>query len=132
MAEKAGNWLRVSEAVQDEASQIPDLVRWNESHDYEVARTYTIHGKSAFKGNRKFDETWARVLSDMRYGEIDVLVVWKQDRIDRKLNTFQMLAQVLEAGGRVEFVTEPHLNDLTTMAGRISLKIAEEMAYQES
>ena len=68
MTEKAGNWLRVSEAVQDEASQIPDLTRWNESHQYEVARTYTIHGKSAFKGNRKFirDDQAQKAFSKLR------------------------------------------------------------------
>jgi DNA invertase Pin-like site-specific DNA recombinase len=132
MGDKAGKWLRVSTSGQDEESQHPDLARWCNDHEYDIRRTYTIHGKSAYKGNRKFDETWAQVLDDMRAGEIDVLVVWKQDRIDRKLNTFQMLAQVVDAGGRVEFVTQPQLNDLTTMGGRIALKIQEEIAYAES
>jgi hypothetical protein len=43
-----------------------------------------------------------------------------------------MLAEVVTAGGRVEFVTQPHLNDLTTMGGRIALKVQEEIAYAES
>jgi hypothetical protein len=43
-----------------------------------------------------------------------------------------MLKQVVEAGGRVEFVTQPHLNDLTTMGGRIALKVQEEISYSES
>jgi DNA invertase Pin-like site-specific DNA recombinase len=125
-------WLRVSKSGQDEQSQVRDNERWIESHRYDLKRTYTIHGKSAFKGNKKFDEAWEKVLSDIRDGIIKVLVVWKQDRLDRKLQTFQMLAQVVTAGGRVEFVTQPHLNDLSTMGGRISLKVAEEIAYAES
>ncbi len=130
--ENAGMWLRVSKSGQDEASQIPDNEHWIKDHEYGLKRTYTIHGKSAFKGNRKFDEAWQKVLNDIRDGIITVLVTWKQDRIDRKLQTFQMIAEVVKAGGRVEFVTQPQLNDLSTMAGRISLKIAEEMAYEES
>jgi DNA invertase Pin-like site-specific DNA recombinase len=130
--ERAGRWLRVSRAEQDEQSQVPDVDHWIDSHGYELAATYTIRGKSAYSGNRRFDETWAKVLADIRSGEIDVLVVWKTDRLDRKLRTFQMLAEVVDAGGRVEFVTQPHLNDLTTMGGRIALKVQEEIAHEES
>jgi DNA invertase Pin-like site-specific DNA recombinase len=130
--EPAGIWLRVSSGAQDEQNQLPEDLAWCEAHGYEVRVTYTVHGKSAFKGNKKFDQAWAKVLADLKSGVIRVLVVWKQDRLDRKLATFQMLAQVVEAGGRVEFVTQPHLNDLTTMGGRIALKVEEEIAHAES
>jgi site-specific DNA recombinase len=132
MNEKAGIWLRVSSGKQDEASQLPDCQAWCESHGYATAETYQVHGRSAYKGNKQFDLAWDRALADMKAGRISVLVVWKQDRIDRKLATFQMLREVVDAGSRVEFVTQPHLNDLTTMGGRISLKVQEEIAYAES
>jgi DNA invertase Pin-like site-specific DNA recombinase len=132
MGESSGRWLRVSSAGQDEQSQLPELVRWETGHGYTMAAEYTIHGHSAFKGNKTFDAEWARVLEDMRSGKITVLVVWKQNRLDRKLHTFQMLQQVVEVGGRVEFVSQPHLNDLTTMGGRIALKVEEEIAYADS
>ena len=124
----------MSTGGQDEESQRPEVMRWCDSHGYTVPPEceYVIHGHSAFKGSRKFDRMWAQVLEDIRTRKITVLVVWKQNRIDRKLNTFQMLAQVVEAGGRVEFVTQPHLNDLTTMAGRLALKVEEEIAYADS
>jgi DNA invertase Pin-like site-specific DNA recombinase len=132
MSEPAGTWLRVSTTGQDETSQLPDNTAWIRSHDYTDEAQYVVHGHSAFKGNRAFDKAWNQVISDMRSGKIRVLVVWKSDRIDRKLNTFAMLKEVVDAGGRVEFVTQPHLNDLTTMGGRISLKVQEEIAYAES
>jgi DNA invertase Pin-like site-specific DNA recombinase len=132
MGEPAGHWLRVSSTGQDETSQIPDNEQWIKAHGYDVKETYTLHSYSAFKGTRKFDKAWAKVLTDIKNGVISVLVVWKTDRIDRKLNTLHMLKQVVDAGGRVEFTTQPHLNDLTTMAGRIALKIQEEIAYAES
>ena len=87
---------------------------------------------SAFKGNKKFDAEWAKVLKDITNGVFTVLVVWKTDRIDRKLETYKRIREVVEAGGRIEFVTEPHLNDLSTMGGRVALKIQEEIAYGES
>ena len=130
--EPAGAWIRVSSGGQDEQSQVPDLENWAGARSYDVAARYVIHGKSAFKGNRKFDQAWQQVIEDMKSGKIRVLLVWKQDRLDRKLQTFQMLAEVLDAGGRVEFVTQPHLNDLTQMGNRIALKVQEEIAHQES
>ena len=51
-----------------------------------------------------------------------MLICWKLDRLDRKLGAFQMIADVIAAGGRIEFVTQTALNDLSTMAGRISLR----------
>ena len=132
MTTPSGHVARVSTGKQDEAAQVPDNMAWIGARDYDLTQTYTIHGRSAFKGNRAFDAAWQGVLADMKSGKIRVLVVWKQDRIDRKLHTFQMLEQVVDAGGRVEFVTQPHLNDLTTMGGRISLKVQEEIAYAES
>lgn len=132
MGERAGMWLRVSSTEQDEASQQPTCERWIDGHGYELGPTYTVHGGSAFKGNKKFDETWASVLDYFRTGQIQVLVVWKLDRIDRKLEALRMIKDVVALGGRVEFSDQPHLNDLSTMAGRIALKIQEEIAYEES
>jgi len=132
MGDRAGRWLRVSTGNQDEGNQVPDVDAWCDSHGYDVTQTYVLHGKSAFKGSKKFDQTWAQVLSDMRSGKITVLVVWKTDRMDRKLNTIQMIKEAVDAGGRIEFVTQPHLNDLSTMGGRIALKVQEEIAHEES
>ena len=130
--ERSGRWLRVSTGRQDEGMQVPDVERWESEHNYDVKRVYTVHGGSAFKGSKKFDDEWANVIRDITRGIITVLVVWKTDRIDRKLQTYQMIKEVLDAGGRVEFVTQPHLNDLSTMGGRVALKIQEEVAYEES
>src|ERR1035438_5144815 len=132
MREQAGIWQRVSTGGQDEASQLPDLVRWCQSHDYEQAKSYVIHGASAFKGNKKFDAFWAQVLAEFKGSDINVLVVWNLKRLDRKLHATRMIEQIVELGGRVEFVTQPHLNQLSTMGGRISLTVEQEIAHAES
>jgi DNA invertase Pin-like site-specific DNA recombinase len=131
-AERAGAWFRVSTKDQDEANQQPEVMKWIEDHGYEPAATYQIHGASARKGNKRFDTTWAQVLDDFRTGKIKVLVVWRLSRLDRKLAATQMIAEVVKLGGRIEFAKQPHLNDLSTMAGRISLTVEQELAFAES
>ena len=132
MGDYAGNWLRVSTGGQDEDNQLPDINRWNEAHDYEVRRTYVLHGKSASKGEQQ--EALDRMLADMRLGLITVLVVWRDDRIERRgvMHMIPLINAVREAGGRIEFATQPHLNDLSTMAGRISLAVMAEIAHAET
>lgn len=137
MAERSARWLRVStnrkgDKKQDEAQQIPDVARWESDHGYDVRKTFTINGASAFKGNKRFDAEWAQVLKDITNGVFTVLVVWKTDRIDRKLETYDRIREVRDAGGRIEFVAQPHLNDLSTMAGRVALNIQTEIAHGES
>jgi DNA invertase Pin-like site-specific DNA recombinase len=130
-AERAGAWFRVSTKDQDEASQQPEVMKWIEDRGYGHAATYQIHGASARKGNKRFDTTWTHVLDDFRTGKITVLVVWRLSRLDRKLAATQMIAEVVKLGGRIEFAKQPHLNDLSTMAGRISLTVEQELAFAE-
>lgn len=132
MGDRAGIWLRVSTGQQDEENQAPDCLGWAASHDYEVARTYTLHGKSASKGEQQ--KYLDQVIEDMTRGIITVLVVWKDDRLERRglFHMTDFVKQVTEAGGRIEFVTQPMLNDLTTLAGRVSLTIMSEMAREEA
>src|SRR5712664_3777144 len=99
MGESAGFWLRVSSRTQDEASQLPDIVRWAQDREYDHAATYQIHGASARKGNSKFDAAWQSALDDFKSGKITVLVVWYLSRLDRKLAATRMIGEAVEAGG---------------------------------
>jgi site-specific DNA recombinase len=130
VAERAGVWLRVSSGGQDEASQEPDTLRYCETKGYEVARTYTVHGKSAYKGAQ--DPDWQRVVKDVEAGRISVVVIWNVDRLDRRniMHAIPMANAVLDAGGRIEFATQTI--DLTTMEGRIGFAIYCEQAHSES
>jgi DNA invertase Pin-like site-specific DNA recombinase len=129
--ERAGNWLRVSSGGQDEENQLPDNLRHCEANGYEIAATYTVHGKSAYHGHQ--DPDWRRVVADVKSGRIDVVVIWKVDRLDRRniLHAIPMANAVLDAGGRIEFSTQPYI-DLTTMPGRMAFANMCEMAYEES
>jgi DNA invertase Pin-like site-specific DNA recombinase len=131
MAERAGIWLRVSSGGQDEASQEPDVLRYCADKGYEVVNTYTVHGKSAYKGAHNPD--WQRVVKDVKSGAISVVVMWKVDRLDRQnmLHAVPMANAVLDIGGRIEFATQPYI-DLTTMPGRMAFGNLCELAHEES
>lgn len=54
----------------------------------------------------------------MRSGKISVLVVWQSSRIERRgaYNAFDLARRVREAGGRIEYVKDSHLNMANDMA----------------
>src|ERR1700730_4008375 len=116
MRDKAGLWQRVSTGGQDEASQLPDLTRWCESHDYDIAKSYVLHGKSASKGQQ--DKHIDEAIRDMQDGTITVLVVWQSSRIERRgaYSVFDLSRRVREAGGRIEYVKDAYLNDVNDMS----------------
>ena len=108
---RAGKWIRVSSGGQDEANQEPDVDKHCAGLGYDVIKTYTLHDKSASKGEQqaKLDE----VLADMRSNEIKVLVCWHSDRLERRgvLETLLFIAKVKEAGGRVVSTQEGILDE---------------------
>jgi site-specific DNA recombinase len=130
MAERAGIWLRVGTGGQDEVNQEPDVLRYCADRGYEVVKTYTVHGKSAYKGDQ--DPDWQRVVKDVKSGKISVVVVWNVDRLDRRniMHAIPMVNAVLDIDGRIEFATQSI--DLTTMEGRIGFAIYCEQALAES
>jgi site-specific DNA recombinase len=108
---RAGKWIRVSSGGQDEANQEPDIDKHCADVGYDVAKTYTLHDKSASKGQQQ--EMLDQVLADMRSNEISVLVCWHSDRLERRgvLKTLLFIAQVKEAGGRVISTQEGVLDE---------------------
>jgi DNA invertase Pin-like site-specific DNA recombinase len=107
--EPAGVWLRVSSGKQDEALQLPQVLKHCADNRLRPAKWYIIHGKSAFHGRHQKDLDQA--LEDMRHGETKVLAIWHSDRLERRPGKalLDVLAEFGDAGGRVESVQEPQL-----------------------
>lgn len=133
MAVKARIWLRVSTGRQDEANQLPDCVKWCDTHeyDYDLDERYIVHGKSAYHGEH--DKDLDRAFDAMSEGKYTVLVVWASDRIERRgaLAAFMLAERARNAGGRIEYVLEPHLNETNEMSD-VMLALAATMAFKES
>ena len=131
MGTKAGIWQRVSTGDQDEASQLSDLIKWCESHGYEVAERYVVHGKSAYHGKQEADLD--RALADMETGKITVLVVWAADRIERRgaLAALMLAQRARDAGGRIEYVKDSSLNDVNDFSD-VNMSLVATAARLES
>jgi DNA invertase Pin-like site-specific DNA recombinase len=133
MSERARLWQRVSTGGQDEASQLPDLIRWcdTQNYTYELDERYVIHGKSAY--HKKQAAALERAISDMANGQYTVLVVWAFDRIQRgsTLEAFMLAEQARAAGGRIEYVLDTYLNETNEMSD-VMLALAATAARQES
>jgi DNA invertase Pin-like site-specific DNA recombinase len=108
-------------------------VKWCDAHSYayDVAERYEIHGKSAYHG--KHAEALDRAFDDMAEGKYTVLVVWAADRIERRgaLAALTLAERAREAGGRIEYVKDAHLNTANEMSD-VMLALSGSMARQES
>lgn len=108
-----GAWIRVSSGKQDEANQVPIVIRYCIDRKYWPARWYVVHSKSAFHGKHQGDLEQA--IADMRYGTTKVLVIWHSDRLERRHDQGKSktlpgtLFEFVDAGGKVESVQEPQL-----------------------
>lgn len=133
MNDRARLWQRVSSGGQDEASQLPDLIKWCDSHSYEydLSERYVLHGKSASKG--KHQAELDRALDDMAAGKYTVLVVWQSSRIERRgaFSAFDLARRVREAGGRIEYVKDAYLNETNEMSD-VMLALAATKDRQKS
>jgi DNA invertase Pin-like site-specific DNA recombinase len=133
MSERARLWQRVSTGGQDEASQLPDLIRWSDTHNYEydLDERYVIKGKSAY--HKKQEAALDQAISDMANGQYTVLVVWAFDRIQRgtALEAFMLAEKARAAGGRIEYTQDAYLNETNEMSD-VMLALAATASRQES
>jgi DNA invertase Pin-like site-specific DNA recombinase len=63
-----------------------------------------------------------RLLSDIRERLIDVVVVYKVDRLTRSLADFAKIVEIFDAQG-VSFVAVTQQFDTTTSMGRLTLSV---------
>ena len=131
MATKAGIWIRVSSGKQDEQNQEPDVLRYCSERGYDITRRYEVHDRSAFRGEQ--DAELEKMLMDMRIGEIEVLVFWHSDRLERRGTEalFADLDNIRRAGGRFESTLEPYLGK-ANLEGSVMTAIAGATAHQYS
>jgi DNA invertase Pin-like site-specific DNA recombinase len=117
--ERAGLLFRVSTGGQDEENQVPDVEAHAERQAYRVIKRYRVHAKSAYKGEH--DEDLAEVLADFAAGRISVLVIWRQDRLDRRTvrEALTVIWKIRDLGGRIETANGEVLdeNNIGTIIG---------------
>jgi site-specific DNA recombinase len=71
-----------------------------------------------------------RLLADVRAGRLDVIVVYKVDRLTRALSDFAKMAEIFDAAG-VSFVSVTQAFNTTSSMGRLTLNVLLSFAQFE-
>ena len=93
----------------------------------ELADRYDDGG---FSGGSMERPAVQRLLEDVRAGRIDVIVVYKVDRLTRALSDFAKMVDVFDAAG-VSFVSVTQAFNTTTSMGRLTLNVLLSFAQFE-
>jgi DNA invertase Pin-like site-specific DNA recombinase len=115
---KAGLYIRVSTANgQTTDNQRRELESYCQRQGWTVTAVYDDTGVSGSKSDRP---ALNRLLKDAAKGRLEVVVVWKIDRLARSVVHLLQVLQQLQASG-VGFVAATQQIDTTTAYGRMVL-----------
>ena len=124
---KAAIYARVSTLDQEPENQLQELRRYVRARSWPAATEYVDRGVS---GSRDRRPALDRLVADAKRRRIDVLVVWRLDRLGRNLRHLVILLETLQALG-VAFVSLGEGIDCTTPAGVLQLHILAALAQFE-
>ena len=89
-----------------------------------------LYDDGGFSGGTMDRPALQRLLSDIREGEVDVVVVYKIDRLTRSLFDFAKIVEAFDARG-VSFVSITQQFNTTTSMGRLTLNVLLSFAQFE-
>src|ERR1700730_1990191 len=92
--------------------------------------TRTRYDDGGFSGGNMERPALQRLLADIRGGRIDIIVVYKVDRLTRSLADFARLVEIFDAQG-VSFVSVTQQFNTTSPMGRLSLNVLLSFAQFE-
>lgn len=122
---RAAIYARVSTDRQSVEGQIEFAREWAPKHGYTLTE---IYADSARSGTIPFAEREAgrRLLTDLRAGLFDVVLVYKYDRLGRDkevgdIETRQAILDIERAGGQIVAMTQPI--DASTIMGRFTRSV---------
>jgi site-specific DNA recombinase len=90
----------------------------------------TLYDDGGFSGGTMERPALKRLIADIEAGQIDVVVVYKVDRLTRSLADFAKLVEVFDRRG-VSFVSITQQFNTTTSMGRLTLNVLLSFAQFE-
>ena len=115
---KAAIYARVSTLDQEPENQLVELRKYVAARGWDFVE-YTDHGVSGAKESRPALD---RLMKDARRRQVDVVIVWRLDRMGRSLRHLVSTLAELEQLG-VGFISIGEGIDLTTPAGRLQAHV---------
>lgn len=127
---RAALYARVSttDKGQDPELQLVDLRKAAEARGWSVVGEYTDNGVSGAKESRPALD---RMLRDVKAKRVDVVAVWKLDRLGRSLQHLLRLLSDMDAAGVAFVSTGDSGMDTTTANGRFMFQIIGAVAEFE-
>jgi DNA invertase Pin-like site-specific DNA recombinase len=90
----------------------------------------TAYDDGGFSGGSMERPGLKRLMADVQAGKVDVIVVYKVDRLTRALSDFAKIVDVLDAAG-ASFVSVTQAFNTTTSMGRLTLNVLLSFAQFE-
>src|SRR5215468_270570 len=103
-------------------------IRSQQHEGWVLARS--CYDDGGFSGGNLERPALQRLLADIRAGRIDIVVVYKVDRLTRSLADFARLVEILDAEG-VSFVSVTQQFNTTSSMGRLTLNVLLSFAQFE-
>ncbi|MFZ5481056.1 MAG: recombinase family protein [Myxococcota bacterium] len=125
---RAALYVRCSTGHQDVGLQLDELRAVAAQRGWEVAGVYEDTGIS---GTERSRPALDRLIADCKAGRVDVVVVWKLDRLARSVVHVCTLAESLHAWGVGLVSVRDATIDSTTPSGRFTLVILAAVAEME-
>ena len=113
-------------AAQREACEA--YIRSQQNEGWVLARTHYDDG--GFSGGNMERPALQRLLTDIRAGRVDIVVVYKVDRLTRSLADFARLVEIFDKQG-VSFVSVTQQFNTTSSMGRLTLNVLLSFAQFE-
>jgi DNA invertase Pin-like site-specific DNA recombinase len=121
-------YVRVSSRKQDQASQLPDLKRWQVAQD-DGAQAVWYQDKATGKSMTR--PAWADLEAAMKVGLVRRVIVWRLDRLGRTARGLTALFHDLEQAG-IGLVSMREGLDLDTPAGKLMANVLASVAQYET
>src|ERR1700738_1504346 len=116
------------DSLQAQSEACEAYIRSQRHEGWVSARTHYDDG--GFSGGNVERPALQRLLADIRGGRIDIIVVYKVDRLTRSLADFARLVEIFDAQG-VSFVSVTHQFNTTSSMGRLTLNVLLSFAQFE-
>jgi DNA invertase Pin-like site-specific DNA recombinase len=120
-SDKVGLYGRVSttDKGQDPELQLKDLRAYSKARGWKVFGEYVDKGESGAKDRRPELD---RLMEDVRKRRIDIILVWRLDRLGRSLKHLILTLDELQSLG-VGFISYSENLDLTSSTGRLMFQL---------
>ncbi len=124
----AALYARVSTSDQDVQMQVDELRVEAQRRGWKIVGTYTDEGVS---GSRERRPQLDRLLAEVRAGKLDVVAVWKLDRLGRSMQHLVQLLDTFKRSG-VDFVSLRDAGiDTTSATGTLVTQVLAAFAEYE-